>query len=64
MLLDNEADVSIMDTHHLTNVRESTEPFSVSGILSGQSAILPFLGDLTYFFECYSSDESFAANGS
>jgi hypothetical protein len=63
VLLDNEADVSILDRRLLNNVfRESREPFAASGIVSGQSATLPLIGDLTNFFECYTSDGSFAAN--
>jgi hypothetical protein len=49
VLLDNEADVSILDRRLLNNVRESRESFSVSGIVSGQSATLPLIGDLTNF---------------
>ena len=40
LLLDNEEDVSILDRRLLNNVRESSEPFSVRGIVSGQSATL------------------------
>jgi hypothetical protein len=58
VLLDNEADVSILDRRLLNNVfRESREPFA-----RAESATLPLIGDLTNFFECYTSDGSFAAN--
>lgn len=30
--------------------------------MSGPSATLPFVGDLAHFFECYTSDGTFAAN--
>ena len=56
VLLDNQADVSVVHPRLLTNVRPATRGCSVAG-LSGHELELPNVGELDQFFTCKTADE-------
>jgi hypothetical protein len=54
VLLDNEADISVVHPRLLYDIRRAERPFRVAG-LSGHALELPCVGKLDQFFECKSS---------
>ncbi len=56
MLLDNQADVSLVRPCFLTDVKELSKPISIVGV-SGTKLIVKHSGMLPGFFECLASDE-------
>jgi hypothetical protein len=55
VLLDNQANISIVNTKLLRNVRPSTHQVQVKGV-GGTQLIVDKVGDLDGFFEVYASD--------
>ena len=61
VLLDNQADISIIDKRLLTNIRKLSHPIEVVGI-NGGKIIFDEEGDLKDFFTCLVANENCNAN--